>query len=130
MPALLGYLKRVSLFSGGAIVIFLALIAAAPRFWLHIVYGGMYADDSYLIVWWAAIYLVTFFQSPFRFGLRAVEDTLVIFRSQSVVAVWTLIAVYPMIQFFGLAGTMAGMLIATAAQLGLLISGFSKHIKP
>lgn len=129
MPALVNYLKRVSFFGGGAIVIFLVLIAIAPKFWLHIFYGNLYGEDGYLVLWWAAIYVVAFFQTPFKFGLRAVEDTLVIFRSQSVTAVWTIIAIYPLIQFLGLTGTMAGMLIATAAQLGLLIYGFSKHTK-
>lgn len=130
MPALARYLKRVSLFSGGTIVIFLVIIAIAPKFWLHILYGELYAEDSYLVLWWAAIYLLAFFHTPFKFGLRAVEDTLAIFRSQSVVAVWTIIAIYPLIHFLGLVGTMAGILIATAAQLGLLIFGFSKHTKP
>ena len=86
IPLLVKYLKQVSLFSGSAVVLFLIVVAIAPKFWLHLIYGQMYGEYSYLVLWWAMIYLVSFFHTPLYFGLRAVEDTQAIFRSQTIMA--------------------------------------------
>lgn len=130
MPALVRYLKHVSLFSGGAVVLFLLIVAIAPKFWLNLIYGQTYAEYSYLVTWWAVIYLLSFFHTPLQFGLRAVEDTRAIFQAQAILAVWTVISVYPMIQHLGIVGAMAGILLTDTAQLGLLTYGFSKHLQP
>ena len=90
----------------------------------------MYGEYSYLVLWWAMIYLVNFFHTPLYFGLRAIEDTQAIFRSQALMALWTVISVYPLIEHVGLVGSMAGILVADAAQLGLLAYGFSRHLQP
>ena len=129
MPVLVNYLKQVSFFGGGAVIAFLIIIASAPKFWLHLIYGQMYGEYSYLVMWWAAIYLLSFFHTPLYFGLRAVEDTQSIFRSQTVMAIWTILSVYPLILHLGILGSMVGILVADAAQLCLLAFGFSKHLK-
>ena len=125
---LVGYLKQISIFGGGVVVIFLMTIAIAPMFWLHLVYGKMYGQYSYLVLWWVMIYLVSFFHTPLYCGLRAVEDTRMIFRSQAVMTVWTILSAYPLIYYFGIAGSVAGILVAAAAQLCLLAYGFLRHI--
>ena len=124
------YLKHVSLFSGGTVALFLLIVAIAPKFWLALVYGHTYAEYSHLVTWWAAIYLLSFFHTPLQFGLRAVEDTRAIFQAQAILAVWTVISVYPMIQQLGIIGAMAGILLTDTVQLGLLTYGFSKHLHP
>ena len=129
-PPLVSYLKRVSFLGGGAVVLFLIVVALDPKLWLHLIYGKMYGEYSYLVLWWAMIYLVNFFHTPLYFGLRAIEDTQAIFRSQALMALWTVISVYPLIMHVGLAGSMAGILVADVAQLGLLAYGFSRHLQP
>lgn len=129
IPVLVSYLKRVSYLGGGAVVLFLIVIAVAPSFWLHLVYGETYGEYSYLVLWWVMIYLVSFFHTPLHFGLRAVEDTRAIFLSQAILAIWTVLSVYPLVHYFGIAGSMAGILFTDAAQLALLAYGFSKHMK-
>jgi len=130
MPALVRYLKRVSLFSGGTVALFLFVVAIAPEFWLELIYGQTYAEYGHLVIWWAAIYLLSFFHTPLQFGLRAVEDTRAIFQAQAVLAVWTVISAYPMIHQLGIIGAMAGILLTDTVQLGLLTHGFLKHLHP
>jgi len=130
MPALVRYLKHVSIFSGGTVALFLLIVAIAPKFWLELVYGQTYVEYSHLVTWWAAIYLLSFFHTPLQFGLRAVEDTRAIFQAQAILAVWTVISAYPMIHQLGIIGAMAGILLTDTVQLGLLTYGFSKHLHP
>ena len=126
---LTNYLKQISFFGGGTVVVFLVVVALAPKFWLYLIYGKMYDEYSYLVLWWAVIYLLGFFHTPLNFGLRAVEDTQAIFRSQAMMAIWTVVSVYPLIQHLGIVGSMVGILVTTIAQLVLLAYGFSRHME-
>ena len=125
--ALYGYLKRVTLLGGGATAVAAAVAASAPDFWLGLVFGDQYIDYGYLLRWWAVINLVGFLDVPLRSGLRAIEDTRSIFRAHLWGTLFSLVAVYPMVDSFGLVGAIVGVFLVVVLVRCLLARAAVRH---
>lgn len=126
--ALLDLIKRVGLW-GALVVGGIVLVAAvAPEFWLHLFYGSEYADYGNLVQWWAAVYFVGFFNLPAMFGLRAIESTQAIFAARFSSAVFTALAVYPLVAFLGVDGVMIGNLCVVMLMSGVLYRNLFRRL--
>ena len=120
--ALWGYLKRATLFGGITTAVVGAVAAIAPNYWLSLVFGDQYAGYGFLLRWWAIIYLMNYLALPLHSGLRAIEDTRSIFRTYLWTALFSLIAAYPMVEYFGLNGAMSAMFVLVIIMQCLLIA--------
>lgn len=126
--ALLRLLEQLVLWGTLAIGGILLVVSVAPEFWLHLVYGEKYVGYGYLVQWWAAIYFFSFFILTPVYGLRAIEKTKGIFVAQLLAALFTAIAVYPLISHLGITGVMVGNIAVVAIQLTVLFRIFFHHV--
>ena len=124
--ALYDYLKRVTLLGGGATAAVAAIAAIGPDFWLGLVFGNQYIGYGYLLRWWAVIYLLIFLGLPSRSGLRAIEHTQTIFWAYLWMTVFSLLAAYPLVEYFSLSGVLLGILVTQFISLAAMINGL-KH---
>ncbi len=127
--ALTAYLGRVAL--GGEVVtaVVAVVLAAAPGFWLTLVFGEEYAGYGYLLRWFAVIYPVRFLAFPLSAGLRAIEFTRPLFYASLAATLFTLASVYPLIHWLGLTGVMGGLLTISVIRTVILTSGFSRRLR-
>ncbi len=124
--ALRDYLKRVTLLGGGATVALSLLIAIAPEFWLHLIFGSEYRGYGFLLQWYAVHYVLIFLLLPLCSGLRAIEQPKTIFTASFWAALFSAVAAYPFTHYFGLLGVVAGALTACSIQVWILWQGLKK----
>jgi len=70
--ALVKYLRRVGILAELATVTVAATMAAAPDFWLRLVFGNEYSGYGYVLQWFAVVYVIMFITIPLTAGVRAI----------------------------------------------------------
>jgi len=111
--ALGNYLKRVTLYGGGATVAIGAIVSIVPELWLGLVFGTEYEGYGYLLQVFAVFYVLVFLSLPITAGLKAMEQSRTIFLSQKWSAIFSVLAAYSLTKHFGLAGVMTGLVMAS-----------------
>jgi O-antigen/teichoic acid export membrane protein len=86
-----------------------AILAAAPKFWLQLVYGSELAKYSVVLQWFCVVYILISLNTVVRHALRSIEVTRPIFLSYLVVAVFSITLAYPMVSNLGIRGVMVGL---------------------
>ena len=99
-----------------------AVAAAAPDFWLELLYGDQYGSYGYLLRLYAIVYLFIFAGLPLRAGLRAIEHTRTIFIAYLWMTLLTIASAYPLISWLGLTGVLLG---ALATQLVFILTSWT-----
>ncbi len=108
--AVLRYIERVLLRWGGVTLVFAAVVALYPTFWLKLAYGAKYASDGYVLRLYAILYLMIFISGPLRAGLQAIEYTVPIFWAYTVLTIFSVILAGPFARKLGLTGVLLGMI--------------------
>lgn len=122
--ALTAYLRKMSAAGGGLILSVAVVASAAPEFWLNLIYGPQYQGYGYLVQLWSLVYLLAFLGRPLIAGLRAMEQTRLIFHAYFVSSVISVALAFPLIQWFGIAGMMWGIVGIQLLRLIVLLIGF------
>jgi len=123
------YLKRVSVLSLLTTVLIAVILAAAPEFWLNLVFGGGYADQGYLVRWYGLIYLLIALIFPLTTGLRTLEHAKPIFWAYVAASVFALSAAYPVVKYSGVNGVIAGTLVIQLIMLSTLSKALLKKLR-
>jgi O-antigen/teichoic acid export membrane protein len=110
--SMLAYTRSVLVKWGGLTLLFAIVMAAAPGFWLHLIYGPAMVQYGYILRLYALLYVMIFVGGPLRAGLQALEFTVPIFWSYLAMTTFAFAFAVPMAKWLGLNGTMLG-LIAT-----------------
>jgi O-antigen/teichoic acid export membrane protein len=110
--SMLAYTRSVLVKWGGLTLLFAIVMAAAPGFWLHLIYGPAMVQYGYILRLYALLYMMIFVGGPLRAGLQALEFTVPIFWSYLAMTTFAFAFAVPMAKWLGLNGTMLG-LIAT-----------------
>jgi O-antigen/teichoic acid export membrane protein len=108
--AMLSYTRSILLKWGGMTLLFAIVMAAAPGFWLRLVYGPGMAQYGYVLRLYALLYVMIFLGGPLRAGLQALEFTVPIFWSYLAMTAFAVSFAGPMAKWLGLGGTMLGLL--------------------
>jgi O-antigen/teichoic acid export membrane protein len=108
--AMLAYTRSVLLKWGGLTLLFAIVMAAAPGFWLRLVYGPGMAQYGYILRLYALLYVMVFLGGPLRAGLQALEFTVPIFWSYLAMTAFAVSFAGPMAKRLGLSGSMLGLL--------------------
>jgi len=108
--AMLAYTRSILLKWGGLTLLFAIVIAAAPGFWLRLIYGSEMIQYAYVLRLYALLYVVIFAGGPLRAGLQALEYTVPIFWSYLAMSAFAFAFAVPMAKWLGLGGTMAGLI--------------------
>jgi len=125
---LVPYLWRMGTMAGLATAAIGAVAAAAPGFWLALLFGEQYREFGYLLQWFALTQVAMVIRLPLFAGLRAMEQTRAIFISYCWAALFSVVASYPMVYYLGLTGAAAGGLIAMIIHFIYLTSVFSSRL--
>jgi len=117
----------------GLVVTIAASVAlgAPGDFWLTLVFGPEYNGYGYAVWELALSFILLAASNPLRFAYQAAEKTHIDFQGYILAALWTLATSYPLAQWFGLHGAIAGYLVGQAIMmvyLQLTYRGFlAKH---
>jgi O-antigen/teichoic acid export membrane protein len=108
--SMLAYMRSVLLKWGGLTLLFAIVIAAAPGFWLGLIYGPQMVQYGYVLRLYALLYVIMFVGSPLRAGLQALEFTAPVFWSYLAMTAFAFVFAVPAAKWLGLNGTMLGLL--------------------
>jgi O-antigen/teichoic acid export membrane protein len=108
--SMLGYTRSVLARWGGLTLLFAAVIAVAPGFWLRLAYGPEMVQYGYVLRLYALLYVIGFVGSPLRAGLQALEFTVPIFWSYLCMTTLAFSFAVPMAKWLGLSGSMLGLI--------------------
>jgi len=110
--SMLAYTRSILLRWGGLTLLFAIVMAAAPGFWLHLLYGPAMAQYGYVLRLYALLYVIMFVGAPLRACLQALEYTAPIFWSYLAMTALAFSFAFPMAKWMGLSGTMLGLLVS------------------
>jgi O-antigen/teichoic acid export membrane protein len=108
--SMLAYTRSILLRWGGLTLLFAIVMAAAPGFWLRLMYGPEMVQYGYILRLYALLYVIMFVGAPLRAGLQALEFTVPIFWSYLSMTAFAFAFAVPMAKWLGLSGTMLGLL--------------------
>ena len=111
VEALKRFLTRVMYFGESFVVAAAIAVFVAPEFWLWLAFGNEYAGYGFLLRWIAVVELFYFPDMPITAGLRALENTRLIFFASLLSASTGAMIAYPLLSNVGVTGAAAGMLI-------------------
>jgi O-antigen/teichoic acid export membrane protein len=109
VDGLSAYIKRVFFQWGGMTLLFTAVVAAFPTFWLRLAYGSKYASEGSVLRLFALLYLLIFVSSPLRAALQAIEYTAPIFWAYPALIAFSVALAGPFARVLGLHGVILGM---------------------
>lgn len=127
-PALNAYLSKLA--SAGLVASF----AIAVIGWVfaeeivELLYGPEFVPYAWLVNWWVVIFTIRYLQFPLEVGLRSIEYTKPLFITVTIEAVFGLGMAYFLAQWFGLQGTMFGLVIAHIIPVTVLSILFFRRI--
>jgi O-antigen/teichoic acid export membrane protein len=124
--ALRGFLKRVAVNGGLATAAIIVAVNIRPGALLGMVFGAEYAEYGHLLVYYGLCYIFLFFSLPLKAGLRAVENTKLIFLGHLAVSIFTLATFHPLVTTFGLNGAMAGIVCTSVILVVVLYAGLRR----
>ena len=126
--ALKPYLRRVALMLIASTAVITLIFAVEAEYWLGLIFGEPYVTYGDLVRWYAVIYTLAAIALPLRVALRTVEHTRPIFVGYLVSTVVSVTAAYPVVQWLGLTGTMAGLLFCQILVLLVLWHAVRKEL--
>jgi O-antigen/teichoic acid export membrane protein len=118
--AMLGYTRSILIRWGGLTLLFAIVMAAAPGFWLRLLYTPEMAQYGYILRLYALLYVVVFIGGPLRAGLQALEFTVPIFWSYLAMTALAFCFAIPMARWLGISGSLIGLLGAQLLFQGIV----------
>lgn len=129
VDGMLQYLRQTTLRWGAVTLAFVAIIAAFPRFWLHLTYGSRYDADGSVLRLYALLYIVIFLAGPLRAGLQALEYTAPVFWAYPAIIAFSVALAGPFARTLGLNGVLLGMFATQLIFQGLLGLAFMYRVR-
>ncbi len=120
--SMLSYTRSILLKWGGLTLLFAAIMAVSPGFWLRLAYGPEMAQYGSVLRLYALLYFMVFIGAPLRAGLQALEFTVPIFWSYLAITVLAVTFAGPMAKWLGLNGTMFGLVATQLVFQGIIAS--------
>jgi O-antigen/teichoic acid export membrane protein len=108
--SMLAYTRSILLKWGGLTLLFALVMAAAPAFWLRLIYTPEMAQYGYILRLYALLYVIVFIGGPLRAGLQALEFTVPIFWSYLAMTAFAFVFAVPMAKWLGLSGSLLGLI--------------------
>jgi O-antigen/teichoic acid export membrane protein len=124
LAALDRYLLKSTLLGGGLTFLLAFPAIFIPGLTLELLYKHGMGQYSWLLSWYAVVYLVMFFNQMLTFGLRALEETRPIFDGYFLSALISILISFPLVQNYGVKGIIAGLLLLSILNTVILALGF------
>lgn len=104
--------------AGGVIMAICCAIAAIfAENLLKLFYAQQYAGHGKLVMLFALLYFIAFFNRPPAMGLKALKKPHKIFHGNLIAAVITVVTVIPLVKYYGIYGACIGMILTQAVWL-------------
>jgi len=123
------YFKKVTLLGGGVVGFIVIVMGIAPEFWLNLFYGSEYAGQGYLVQLWCAVYFISFLSVVPNFGLKTMEDTRSLFVAFMASAVFSVVSIYPLISWLGVAGIVIGSFFVAFIRGSFMLFSFVRIVR-
>lgn len=124
--ALGDFLRRVAISGGLTTALIIIAVNIQPGALLGMMFGQEYAAYGDLLLYYGACYMFLFFSLPLKAGLRAVENTKLIFLGHLAVSVFTLATFYSLVSTFGVHGAMVGIVCTSVILVTVLWMGLRR----
>ncbi|MGA2538648.1 MAG: hypothetical protein ABSF53_21755 [Terracidiphilus sp.] len=122
LPSMLAYTRSMMVKWGGLTLLFAIVMAAAPGFWLRLMYGSQMVQYGNILRLYALLYVVVFVGGPLRAALQALEFTAPIFWAYLAMTASAFVFAVPLAKWLGLGGSLLG-LIATQVLFQGIVAG-------
>lgn len=126
---LAAYLQKVTWIGGAFVGGMVMIIFLAPHVWLRVFYADEYLPYANILRWYCAFYMLGFFVLPLEAGLRAMEHTRPVFFAQAGLLPVGIITAYPFIAWWGINGTMVGLLTIGMVKVAILSYHYHKYLR-
>jgi O-antigen/teichoic acid export membrane protein len=110
VQSMLAYTCSILIKWGGLTTAFAIVMAAAPGFWLKLMYGPEMVQYSNILRLYALLYVMIFVGNPLRAALQALEYTMPIFWSYLAMTAFAFLLAVPLAKVIGLTGSMLGLI--------------------
>ena len=104
-------------------------VSSCATFLLGHIYGPDFKPYAVLVAWACLTAAIRFIAGPLTAGLRALDNTRAIFKSNLTILVSTIVTTYPVIVTWGVTGAAAGMAITCASMAAVLIYDYKKSLR-
>ena len=108
--SMLAYTRSILIKWGGLTLLFAIVMAAAPGFWLRLIYSPEMIQYGYILRLYALLYVIVFLGGPLRAGLQALEFTIPIFWSYLAMTAFALAFAFPLARWLGISGSLLGLI--------------------
>ena len=129
VDASMSYLKKMFVRWGLVTLGFMLIIAVAPAFWLHLLYGSRYMRYGSLLRLYSLLYVLIFVSGPLRAGLQAIEYTAPLLWSYAAMAAFAAVMAAPMAKALGLPGVMLGLMATQVLFQAILVGALLARTK-
>ena len=131
VPSMLAYTRSILMKWGGLTLLFAIVMAAAPGFWLRLIYSPEMAQYGYILRLYALLYVIVFVGGPLRAGLQALEFTAPIFWSYLTMTAFAFVFAMPMAKWLGISGSFFGLIgaqVVFQSIVGVALFLKSRHV--
>lgn len=108
VEALRSVVTKLAFFGGGVTIASLALVCLYAGRILALLYGDRYLHITDLVYLWAFNYAFMFFVLPTGIAVRAMEQSRLILIVEGLQTLFSLVAAYPLLIYFGPSGAVLG----------------------
>lgn len=119
------YFRRISAYILVFVSMVILVVAAFPRFWIVMFYGDSYIEYAFFLRWYVLLYIFMAINITIKLFLRTVGNTRIIFVSDVLAALISVIIATPLIAAFKFNGILIGTAISMAVVMVSLIIGSS-----
>ena len=123
------YLMKFTFQMGAITFTLLGLITIFSKQIINSFYGANYLEYQNILIGFCLLYVVVFLGYPFRYAIRTLEKTRLIFLSFIVSSVFSIAVAYPVIKSFGLYGVVGGLMATQLITLFIYMWSLRNEVK-
>lgn len=127
--AAISYLLKITYQTGIPFLGLMITLSFSAPYLIDFIYGETYIPYSYIIIVFSIMYLFVFISNPLRFALRTLGDTKPIFMAYVASTIFSLLAAYPFLEYWGLNGLLAGLMITQMITTTVYILYLKKYYR-
>lgn len=115
------FMTRIALLGGACTLAVSCAVAGAPELLSRLLFGQSSAEQTLAIRGFAVLYVFAFGITLAAIHFRTHERTRPIFAAQALAALASVVVAHPVVEAFGLAGALCGMILQQACILAMLL---------
>lgn len=128
-PGMMRYLVKFTWQMGAITLGILTLISVFSGHIIELCYGNEFVAYRHILIGFCVLYIIVFLGYPFRYAIRTLERTRVIFISFIASSIFSIATAYPAIRMFGISGVLGGLMITQLITLWIYLFSLRKELR-